>query len=95
MGPPKGRKEPYKYNQNRKSKQGHPIWYGSRFSLKEPQNWQQPDEVAETTYTSRRCKEYIIKIEGWKDMLMKGQDGIKMHEHPFRLLRIRSFKKDG
>lgn len=39
-----------KYQENDELKKGHPTWYGERFSLKEPQSWHEPDEVAETTY---------------------------------------------
>ena len=71
-----------KYQPDDESKKGHPTWYGERFSLKEPQTWHEPDETAQTTFISRRGNLYIIKIEAWDNMLMKGEDGIKMHKHP-------------
>jgi hypothetical protein len=80
---------------NDKPKQGHPTWYGKRFSLKEPDTWHTPDQMAQTEYVSRRGKQYIVQISAWHNMLMKGKKGIPMHKYPFTLIQIRSFKPNG
>lgn len=79
-------------------KPGHPTWYGDRFSLSEPESWGKPDETFTFQQTSRRGKEYTVEIEAWHDMLMPGKETpikIPMHEHPFTLVRIVRYDKDG
>ena len=53
--------------------QGHPTWYGEAFRLPDPQTWHTPDEMVQTTFTSRRGKVYQVLIDGWYDMLMRGK----------------------
>ncbi|MCP4205987.1 MAG: transposase [Shimia sp.] len=72
-----------------KRKPGRPRWYGERFSLLEPETWPAPDEQVAFPYTSRRGRSYIIQIEGWHDMLMRGKHDCPMHKYPFTLGRIR------
>lgn len=79
-------------------KPGHPTWYGDRFSLSEPECWSEPDETFTFQQTSRRGKEYTVEIKAWHDMLMPGKETpikIPMHEHPFTLVRIMRYDKDG
>ncbi|MCP4623908.1 MAG: transposase, partial [bacterium] len=33
---------------------GHPTWFGASMSLKDPTTWDAPDEVAQTTFTTRK-----------------------------------------
>lgn len=68
---------------------GHPTWYGERFDLRDPTTWSEPDEIAETAYTSRRGRTYTVQIEGWHNLLMRGKRDLPMHQHPFTIVRIR------
>jgi len=78
-----------------KRQKGHPIWYGDRFDLKDSTTWDEPDEVVWTTYTTRSGKTYIVCIERWDDMLMRGTREFPMHKYPFSLIRTRVFDADG
>ena len=82
----------------RKPARGHPAWYGAAFSLQDPQLWPAPDDMANTTTTSRRGRIYQVKIEAWHDMLMRGKRKpiyIPMHRYPFTLVRICLYNADG
>jgi len=70
-------------------KQGHPIWYGERFNLRQPGTWHEPDAILETKFTNRRGKTYTVKIDAWYDMLMSGTREYPMYKYPFTLVRIR------
>jgi hypothetical protein len=77
---------------------GHPTWYGNAFRLPDPQTWHLPDETVKTTFTSRRGKIYQVLIDGWYDLLMRGERKpapIPMHQYPFTLVRIRLFNERG
>lgn len=70
---------------------GHPTWYGNAFRLQEPETWHEPDERENTTFVSRRGKQYTVQIEAWFNMLMTGKREpvvLPMHKHPFTLVRI-------
>ena len=70
---------------------GHPTWYGKPFRLQESDSWHAPDETAITTFTSRRGKQYEVQIQGWHNMLMRGErkpTKLPMHQHPFTLVHI-------
>jgi hypothetical protein len=78
--------------------QGHPTWFGTAFCLCNPQTWHAPDETVQTSLTSRRGRVYQVVIDGWYDLLMRGErkpTPIPMHQHPFTLLRIRLFNEKG
>jgi hypothetical protein len=74
---------------------GRPPWYGKRFALSDPATWGEPDEVAQTTHTSRRGRTYTVHIEAWEPLLMRGKQAFPMHGHPFTLVRIRLLHSDG
>jgi hypothetical protein len=74
---------------------GHPTWYGDPFHLKDPTAWDAPDETIITDYTSRRGKRYTLHLEGWHDLLMRGKQGMPMHQHPFTLVRARLLNEEG
>jgi hypothetical protein len=78
------------------SGRGHPTWYGERFDLKDEKTWHQPNEVAHTTYQTRRGQRTIeVTISAWHNLLMRGSKDIPMHECPFTLLRIESMDESG
>jgi hypothetical protein len=74
---------------------GHPTWYGQRFALSDPTTWGEPDQVAQTTHTSRRGRTYTVYIEAWDPLLMRGQRDAPMHQSPFTLVRIRLLDAQG
>lgn len=74
---------------------GHPRWYGERFVLKDSSTWGEPDQVQETTFTSRKKRIYRVRLEGWHNLLMRGKQGFPMHQHPFTLIRVRILDEQG
>lgn len=72
-----------------KRKPGRPRWYGERFSLKDPTTWGKPDGVEETSLTTRKGRTYLVRLEGWQDLLMRGKKDLPMHQKPFTLIRVR------
>jgi hypothetical protein len=87
------------------ARRGHPVWYGQPFKLQNPATWGQPrgicipqgqpDETAQTTYTTRRGRTLTVRRQGWHDLRMRGQKGLPMHEHPFTLIRIQVVDAQG
>ena len=67
--------------------QGHPCWYGDRFDLKDATAWGPPDETAETTLTTKRGRTYRVCLQGWHNLLKRGQRHLPMHRYPFTLIR--------
>jgi hypothetical protein len=74
---------------------GHPTWYGKPLRLKEPESWGSPDQVAETTFVSRKHVTYQVEIQAWHNLLMRGKKGCPMHQHPFTLVKIRWYNPQG
>jgi hypothetical protein len=66
----------------------HPTWYGQKFSMKDISTWHEPDQTAQLKTTTKKGKTLTFHIRGWDNMLMKGKDGIDMHNHPFRLVCV-------
>ena len=78
--------------------QGHPRWYGERFALSDSETWSAPDETLAFFEKSRRGKEYRVEVQAWHNMLMTGKNKpakLPMHEHPFTLVRIVRYDKEG
>lgn len=74
---------------------GHPTWYGPAFPLGDPTRWDPPDQVAQTSYTTRRGQTYTVHLEGWHNLLMRGSRQGAMHRHPFTLMRCRVVDTEG
>ena len=77
---------------------GHPTWYGARFALADEATWTAPDARQTVWETSHRGQEYRVEIQAWHNMLMTGKrkpEPLPMHEHPFTLVRIVRYDKDG
>lgn len=70
------------------SQPGHPTWYAERFGLQDSSTWGELDEVAQTTYITRRGRTYTVHLKGWHDLLMSGTRDCPMHRYPFTLIRI-------
>lgn len=62
---------------------GHPTWYGDPFKLSNPAGHAVPDETLTRWETSRRGKRYRVEIKAWHNMLMRGKQGLPLHQHPF------------
>ena len=76
---------------------GHPTWYGEPFSLAAPETWPEPAETLTRWETSRRGKAYRVEVQAWHNLLMPGKNkpSLPMHEHPFTLVRIVRYTKEG
>jgi len=74
---------------------GHPIWYGQRFDLKDPNTWPEPDQVLEIAHTSRGGHTHKVVLECWHDLLMRGTREYPMHQHSFTLVRAGLFNEAG
>ncbi len=74
---------------------GHPTWFGAPMSLKKPETWDVPDEVAQTTFTTRKGKVYTVHLESWHDMLLRGKRELPMHRYPLTLVRARVLDAQG
>jgi len=77
---------------------GHPQWYGERFSLSTPTTWTTPDESQSLWETNSEGKAYRLEIQAWHTMLMTGAVKpipLPMHKHPFTLVRIVCYDKEG
>jgi len=75
--------------------QGHPTWYGARFDPQDPSTWGEPDAVEETTFTNRKGRVYLVRLEGWQNLLMTGKRDLPMYRHPFTLIRVRVLDEQG
>ena len=70
------------------SSKGHPRWYGAKFDLKDEATWQEPTEVAQTNFTTKKGRLLQVRIQSWSEMLMRGSHDCPMHGQPFTLMRI-------
>jgi hypothetical protein len=80
---------------DQESGKGHPTWYGKPFCLKDPESWEEPEAVAEATFTSQRKITYRVEIQAWHNLLMHGKKDIPMHKHAFTLVKIRWYDPNG
>jgi hypothetical protein len=69
------------------NRQGHPRWYGEPFDLMDSTTWGSPDEMAETSFITKQGRTYLVQLQGWHDLLMRGKQGFPMHRCPFTLIR--------
>ena len=76
-------------------KRGRPKTYGDTHQLNDPATWHVPDESIEFSQMSASGKLYIIKIDCWDEVIMKGKKGSKLSDYPLRLLRVQVCKESG
>ncbi len=74
---------------------GHPTWFGAPMKLKDPTTWDPPDETAYTYFTTRKGQTYLVHLEGWHNMLLRGTRDLPMHQSPFTLIRSRVLDMQG
>jgi hypothetical protein len=77
------------------AEKGHPTWYGKPFHLKEPETWDAPDQVVETTFISHKQVTYRVEIQAWHDLVMRGKKACPMRQHPFTLVKTRWYNQQG
>ena len=77
---------------------GHPTWYGTAFSLRNPDDWPSPDEQHSMVKSSQQGKRSTIHIQLWHNMLMPGKrkpQPLPMHKFPFTLVHIVHYDEAG
>ena len=88
----------------RPAEKGHPTWYGNPFRLQEPETWGAPDQVAETTFVSRKQVTYRVEIHAWHNLItlaphasagVRGKKGAPMRQYPFTLVQLRWYNQKG
>ena len=62
--------------------------YGDRFALREPETWHEPDAACTLEGVTARGKPYILDVQAWHNMLMRGRRGEAMYHHPFTLIQV-------
>ena len=75
-----------------------PKRYGEVFKLPDATTWREPDMEVTFSETSRRGKTYTIKVQGWRNMLMRGKnkpERIPMDQYPFTLICSTRYDEDG
>lgn len=68
-----------------KKKRGRPLLYGEEIPLSTPP---QPDLEEMTTITTRKGRTHRVHLARWNDVIARGSDEVRTHEHPFDLLRV-------
>ncbi len=79
----------------RAKKRGRPTLYGKKFKLNKLRGKKTADESINFENLSKKGKVQIIKIEGWNDILMRGDRKSDMSHYPFRLLKVRIYNLSG
>ncbi len=74
---------------------GHPTWFGEAFRLPDPTTWHEPDEVLELPYPAYRGRAQTMRLQAWRNMLMRGKKDCPMHKYPFTLVRIQVLDAEG
>ncbi len=67
---------------------GHPRWYGERFALDDPTTWPDPDEEETWEETTRQGCTWVVHLQAWRGMRMRGTRGWPMHRCPCTLIRV-------
>lgn len=62
--------------------------FGDKMTLNNSGTHSEPDELAETTWISRRNKKYNVKIQCWYNMLLRGSRTFRSSEFPMNLIKI-------
>lgn len=77
----------------KKGKGGRRKQYGKKFKLPDSTTWHAPSEEVRFEETNKKGETYIVQMERWDGMIMKGKNKPKrmaMYKHPFSLIRITS-----
>ena len=78
---------PYDGEQNRK---GRPSMFDkdNHFDLKKEDTWGQPTKLSFCDWRTKKGKEYIVHIDVWEDLRMRGHHDAKIQEEPLIVARI-------
>ena len=76
-------------------KKGHPIWFGEKFSLKDPSNLGAPSYVISSPNPLKKHPNAIVRLEVWPDLMMRGKKNLPMHKNPFDLIRCTVLGENG
>ena len=71
--------------QEGQKKKGRPLIYGEEIPLSAPP---QPDLQEITTVTTRKGHIHQVRLDRWNDIIVRGSDKERTHEHPFDLVRV-------
>jgi hypothetical protein len=74
---------------------GHPTWFGGAMSLTAPDTWEPPNEVATTSFRTKKGHHYTVHLKGWHDRLRRGKHQLPMHQCPFTLVRAEVVDDEG
>jgi len=69
-------------------KVGHPLWYGDRFSLKDPESWHDCEQQTELKHITKKGSQFIVRLQRWNNMLVTGKRNFDMYDKPFDLVRV-------
>jgi hypothetical protein len=77
-----------KPEQKDKAGKGRKQEFGKKMILNDISSHPEPDIKAQTTWTSRKNKEYKVFISCWQDMLLRGSRQFRSSKHPINLIKI-------
>lgn len=69
-------------------KTGRPKVYGEKMKLNNEEMHKTADEESETTWSSRKGKQYRVIIKCWKNILLRGSRKFNSSKNPFDLIKI-------
>lgn len=81
-------------NEPPKRNRGRPKKYGDKHALNDELTWRLPDETIEIEMFSKKGKSLVIKIEGWNNILMRGNKKAHVADCLFRLVRVRIYSRN-
>ena len=74
---------------------GRPPEYGERFAFKNEETWGESEHRDRHDWSSVRGKKYQTHLRRWDNLLMLSEDGMRMSDKPFSVIRVEVFKEDG
>ena len=81
--------------QTTERRKGRKKQYGEKMTLNDTSNHRESDIQTETKWTSRKNKEYTVKICCWKNVLIRGSRQFSSSQHPINLIKICLEDKEG
>ena len=69
--------------------------YGEEFKLHDSSTWVDPHEVLEFDMQSARGRDYTVRLRRWNGLILKGKNGISMHDKPFDVVKVEVFDGNG
>lgn len=79
----------------KKGKAGRHKEFGAKMNLGIPNTHPPSDQQATTEWISRRGKKYLVTIDVWNNMLLRGSRSFRSSEHPMNVIRITVIDEDG